>query len=154
MFIGLGMEMKRADLIRSVYEGTAYALRHVMETIREAGAQAKTLRICGGGAKNHVWSQIKASMLKMPVCLLDDKTGGAPVGDALIVGHKTGVFPDLTKAVEQLVKVREVIQPVPEWVLAYDKLYPYYIEMYQHLDDDLGKLKKTVDNMKMGTVNI
>jgi xylulokinase len=144
MFIGLGMEMKRADLIRSVYEGTAYALRHVMETIREAGAQAKTLRICGGGAKNHAWSQIKASMLKMPVYLLDEKSGGAPMGDALIVGHKVGVFPDLTKAVEQLVEVREVIQPIPEWVLAYDKLYPYYIEMYQHLDSDLKRLQKTI----------
>jgi xylulokinase len=85
MFIGLGMEMKRTDLIRSVYEGTAYALRHVMETIREAGAQAKTLRICGGGTKSHTWSQIKASMLKMPVCLLDEKSGGAPGGDTLIV---------------------------------------------------------------------
>jgi xylulokinase len=145
MFIGLGMEMKRADIIRSVYEGTSYALRHVMETIKEAGAEAKTLRICGGGAKNHAWSQIKASMLKMPVYLLDEKTGGAPVGDALIVGHKTGVFPDLTKAVEQLIKVKEVIQPVPEWAAAYDRLYPYYIEMYQHLDNDLKRLRKTIE---------
>jgi xylulokinase len=142
MFIGLGLEMKRADLIRSVYEGTAYALRHVMETIKEAGAQTETLRICGGGAKNHAWSQIKASMLKMPVYLLDEKSGGAPVGDTLIVGHKVGVFPDLTKAVEQMVKVKEVIQPISEWVFAYDKLYPYYIEMYQHLDSDLKRLKK------------
>lgn len=147
MFIGMGMDMKRSDLVRSVFEGTAYALRHVMETVKAAGAQAKVLRICGGGAKSRTWSQIKASMLKMPVYLLDEKSGDVPVGDALIVGHKVGVFPDLTKATENIIKVNEIIQPVDEWVQAYDKLYPYYVEMYQHLDDDLRRLKNTVDHM-------
>lgn len=147
MFIGMGMGMKRCELVRSVFEGTAYALRHVMETVKESGAKANVLRICGGGAKSRTWSQIKASMLKMPVYLLDEKSGDVPVGDALIVGHKVGVFPDLTKAVENIVKVNEIIQPVDEWVEAYDKLYPYYVEMYKHLDGDLKKLKNTVDGM-------
>lgn len=46
-----------------------------------------------------------------------------------------------------IVKVNEIIQPVDEWVEAYDKLYPYYVEMYKHLDGDLKKLKNTVDGM-------
>lgn len=147
MFIGMGMDMKRSDLIRSVFEGTAYALRHVMETVKESGAKANVLRICGGGAKSRTWSQIKASMLKMPVYLLDEKSGDVPVGDALIVGHKVGVFPDLTKAAENIVKVNEIIQPVDEWVEVYDKLYPYYVDMYKHLDKDLKNLKNTVDKI-------
>lgn len=147
MFIGMGMNMKRSDLIRSVFEGTAYALRHVMETVKEAGAKASVLRICGGGAKSRTWSQIKASMLKMPVYLLDEKSGDVPVGDALIVGHKVGVFPDLTKAAENIVKVNEIIQPVDKWVEVYDKLYPYYVDMYKCLDRDLKSLKNTVDEI-------
>lgn len=147
MFIGMGMNMKRSDLIRSVFEGTAYALRHVMETVKEAGAKANVLRICGGGAKSRTWSQIKASMLKMPVYLLDEKSGDVPVGDALIVGHKVGVFPDLTKATENIVKVNEIIQPVDKWVEVYDKLYPYYVDMYESLDRDLKSLKNTVDKI-------
>lgn len=148
MFIGMGMEMKRSDLVRSVFEGTAYALRHVMETVKESGAKADILRICGGGAKSRTWSKIKASMLHMPVYLLDEKSGDVPVGDALIAGHKVGVFPDLTKAVGQIVKVNEIIQPVDEWVEAYDKLYPFYVEMYRHLDQDLKGLKNTLDGMR------
>lgn len=147
MFIGMGMNMKRSDLIRSVFEGTAYALRHVMETVKEAGAKANVLRICGGGAKSRTWSQIKASMLKMPVYLLDEKSGDVPVGDALIVGHKVGVFPDLTKAAENIVKVNEIIQPVDKWVEVYDKLYPYYVDMYESLDRDLKSLKNAVDKI-------
>jgi xylulokinase len=147
MFIGMGIDMKRSELIRSVFEGTAYALRHVMETIKAFGAEAKVLRICGGGAKSRTWSQIKASMLHMPVYLLDEKSGDVPVGDALIVGHKVGVFQNLTKAVEQIVKVREIINPVEEWEYVYDKLYPYYVEMYQHLDNDLMRLKNTIEHL-------
>lgn len=44
MFIGMGMEMKRSDLVRSVFEGTAYALRHVMETVKES-AQKQTYSV-------------------------------------------------------------------------------------------------------------
>ena len=118
-----------------------------METVKASGAKADTLRICGGGAKSRTWSMIKASMLRMPVYLLDDKSGDVPVGDALIVGHKVGVFPDLTKAVQQIVKVNEIIQPVDEWADAYDKLYPYYVDMYQHLDQDLKSLRNTVEHL-------
>ncbi len=148
MFIGAGMDMKRSELIRSVFEGTAYALRHVMETVKKSGAKANVLRICGGGAKSRTWSQIKASMLHMPVYLLDEKSGDVPVGDALIAGHKVGVFPNLTKAVENIVKVDEIIQPVDEWVKVYDKLYPYYVDMYGKLDGSLMSLRETVLSME------
>lgn len=147
MFIGFGMETSRADMIRAVFEGTAFALRHVIETMKAAGATAECLRICGGGAKSRTWSQIKASMLHMPVYVLDDTSGDVPVGDALLVGRKIGVFPNLSEAAERIVKVKEIIEPVKEWEVIYDNLYPYYVEMYQHLDKELEKLKRTVSQL-------
>ncbi len=89
-----------------------------------------------GGAKSRTWSMIKASMLKCPVYLLDEKSGDVPVGDVLIAGTKVGVFPSLTEAVNSIVKVKEIIQPNDEWAKVYDELYPYYVEMYKHLDQD------------------
>lgn len=148
MFIGMRMDMKRSELVRSVFEGTAYALRHVVETVKASGGQVNVLRICGGGAKSRTWSQIKASMLNIPVYVLDEASGDVPVGDALIAGHRVGVFENLTKAVENIVKVKEVIMPKKEWVEVYDKLYPYYVEMYEKLDGSLNRLSKTVDEMK------
>ena len=144
MFIGLRMDMKRADLIRAVFEGTAYALRHAMETVKADGAEADMLRICGGGAKSRTWSMIKASMLRLPVYVLSEESGNVPVGDALIVGHKLGVFPDLKEATDKIVKVAEVIEPIPAWADTYDKLYPYYVDMYRHLDADLKNLQQTL----------
>ncbi len=145
MFIGMDMSMSREDLIRSVFEGTAFALRHVVETIRESGGVCEALRICGGGAKSRTWCKIKASMLHCPVYLIDEASGDVPVGDALIVGHKVGVFPDLTKAVEATIKVSDIIQPDEEWEKVYDELYPHYVELYKSLDGELKNWKATVN---------
>ena len=147
MFIGLRMDTSRADLIRSVFEGTAFALRHVVETTKKEGAKADLLRVCGGGAKSRTWNQIKASMLNIPVYVLAETSGNVPVGSALIAGHETGVFPDLMEAAKRVVKVSEVIEPNPEWAAVYDSLFPYYIEMYQHLDADLKRLQRTLHSL-------
>lgn len=147
MFIGLNMATDRAHIARAVFEGTAFALRHVLETVKESGGHANGLRVTGGGAKSRTWNMIKASMLGMPVYVLDEKAGDVPFGDVLIAGVATGVFPDLSLAIDNLVKIKEIVNPIPEWKEAYDKLYPYYIEMYQHLDKDLASFKNTVDNL-------
>lgn len=148
MFIGMGMEMTRDELTRSVFEGTAYALRHVIETVKQYGGKCNALRICGGGAKSRTWSMIKASMLHCPVYLLDEKSGDVPVGDALIAGTKVGVFPSLTEAVNSVVKVSEIIQPNEEWGKIYDELFPYYVSMYKDLDQDLKSLRGTVNRIQ------
>jgi len=140
MFIGLSMTTSRSDLIRSVFEGTAFALRHVIETVRESGGCAESLRVCGGGAKSRTWNLIKASVLNMPVYVMDETSGDVPVGDCLIVGHKLGVFPNLEEASKKIIKTKEMILPDPAWVKVYDGLYPFYISMYKHLDEDLARL--------------
>lgn len=147
MFIGVSMSMTRAELVRSVFEGTAYALKHVVETVKESGAQIDNLRICGGGAKSRTWAKIKASMLGVPVLLIDSKSGDVPVGDALILGRKLGIFTDMSEAVDRFIKVSEIIEPDPQWQAAYDKLYPYYVDMYKHLDSDLKNLRDTVNSL-------
>jgi len=147
MFIGMRMNMERIDLVRAVFEGTAFALRHVIETVRESGAKVDLLRICGGGSRSRTWNMIKASVLNMPVYVMSGESGDVPVGDALIVGHRVGMFPDLSEAVKKILKVEEVIAPIPEWTAVYDKLYPYYVSMYQKLDPDLKSLKNTLEKM-------
>ena len=86
-------------------------------------------------------------MLRVPVYLLDSSSGDVPMGDALLVGHKVGVFPDFAKAAESIIKVREVIQPVQQWADIYDERYPYYVELYQKLDESLKNLRETVESM-------
>ena len=88
-------------------------------------------------------------MLRVPVLLLDEKSGDVPVGAALLAGHKVGIFPDLEKAVESIIKVKEIIYPVEEWADVYDQLYPFYIEMYQKLDVSLKNLRNTAEHISV-----
>ncbi len=147
MFIGLSLDTKREDMIRSVFEGTAFALRHVIDTIRAAGAGASCLRITGGGAKSRTWCRIKASVLHMPVYILDEGSGDVPFGDCLIAGQAAGVFTNLGESIDRLIKVREEILPDEQWGSVYDELYPYYIEMYRSLDKDLARFEKTMQKI-------
>ena len=144
MFIGLSTNTKRCDLIRSVLEGTAFALRHVIETVKQDGVEIKSLRICGGGAKSWAWNKIKASILGIPVLVLDEGSGDVPLGDALIIAHKVGFFDNLEEAVSKIVKVKEVVEPDMEWKKMYDKIYPFYISMYNNLDRDLYAFKNVM----------
>ncbi|MBQ9065121.1 MAG: carbohydrate kinase [Blautia sp.] len=143
MFIGMSLDTTRADMLRSIFEGTAFAVRHVIETVKASGGKAESLRITGGGAKSRTWSMIKASILNIPVMILDERSGDVPFGDALIAGLASGVYTDITKTIEKLVHVKEIIQPVESWSAVYDKLYPYYIDMYQDLDKDLLRYRNT-----------
>lgn len=142
MFIGLSKSTSREDLIRAIFEGTAFALRHVIETITNAGGKATSLRITGGGAKSRTWSLIKASVLRIPVYILDEKSGDVPFGDALIAGNGVGVFSNLSETMSKLIHIKEVIEPVEEWADMYDKIYPFYLSMYKNLDADLKCFSK------------
>ncbi len=144
MFIGLSLDTGRKEIIRSIFEGTGFALRHVIDTVKAAGATANSLRIAGGGAKSRTWCRIKASILHMPVYTLDDKTGDVTFGNALIAGHASGLYPDLSESIRKLITIKEKIEPVEEWSKVYDQLYPFYLEMYRHLDNDFIKLKKAI----------
>ena len=141
MFIGMSLSTKHEDFTRAVFEGTAYAVRHVIETIKMSGGTVDSLRITGGGAKSRTWSKIKASMLRVPILVLDEKSGDVPFGDTLIAGQATGVFPDLAKVTRELVTINEVIQPDEAWADRYDQLYPFYVDLYQALDKDLLRLR-------------
>ncbi len=147
MFLGLGMDTTREEMTRAVFEGTAFALRHVVETVKESGGVCNSLRVCGGGAKSRTWSRIKASMLHCPVKVLDSESGDVPVGDALLVGRRVGMFQDLAGAEKDIIRVQEVIDPDPEWEKAYDALYPYFVEMYQALDPKFRALQQTMTQL-------
>ena len=147
MFVGMDIATKKSHLIRAVYEGTGFALRHVITTVKSTGGCAESLRITGGGSKSSVWNRIKASMLHLPVYIPDDNGGDVPFGDCLLAGSATGVFADLTASIREMIRIKEIIDPVPEWERVYDALYPYYVEMYQKLDETLRRFKNTVDHL-------
>lgn len=140
MFIGLTIDSKKEEIMRSIFEGTSFALKTVIDEFKRNGTKIDCLRVVGGGSLSETWLKIKASILNIPVMVLDKKTGDVPFGDALIAGQAIGLYPNLSKSIKELITVEKVIEPNSEWVEVYDKIYPFFKKFYNNLDEDLKKL--------------
>jgi sugar (pentulose or hexulose) kinase len=91
-FIGLAAGHTRADLLRAVFEGTAYQLEAIRRAAgRIAGHPVDRIVAAGGGTRNPRWLQIKADVYGVPVeALAADEA--ALLGAALIAGVGCGVY--------------------------------------------------------------
>lgn len=139
MFIGFTSGSEQADMIRSLMEGTSYALRHVRDHAVRAGAVTEKFYVSGGCANSDIWLKIKASILDTPLHVMS-KDGGSPLGDAIMAAYGIGLYSDYSAAVENFRNVVKVVEPEPGWVKIYDDLYGLYISMREHLDTDLRTL--------------
>ncbi|WP_433375489.1 FGGY family carbohydrate kinase [Actinoplanes sp. CA-142083] len=82
---GLHVGVDRADVVRAVAEGIAYAARHCLSAAGLSGE----LVVCGGGAASRPWLQIFADVLGRPLRALPGDEVGAR-GAALAAGQAIG----------------------------------------------------------------
>jgi xylulokinase len=131
-FLGLGVRHDRGALVRAVLEGVAFGLRDSLDLVVGLGGRPRAGRVSGGGARSHLWLEIVASVLDLPLelCTVDE---GAAYGAALLAGVGTGVFASPAEAVEECVRVTRVIEPREEWVARYAEIRPRFQAAYPAL---------------------
>ncbi len=130
LFFGMTLGTKRSDLVRSILEGTAYALRHNVEVARTAGVTLSELRSVGGGSRSPLWCQIKADVLGVPVHV-PSSAGGAPFGDAVLVSMALGRCPDVPGYLARAVRIARSHLPNPAHRALYDERYRLFRELYE-----------------------
>jgi erythritol kinase (D-erythritol 1-phosphate-forming) len=118
-FTGLQLRTTRADIVRGLCEGLAYAARHCFDEMGLDGEVAA----CGGGLQSDAWAQIFADVLGRPLYLPNDAAVGAR-GAAMIAWSGLGRPVDETAWRSQ----RRLIQPNPERVADYERGYAHYRE--------------------------
>ena len=133
VFFGLTYTHTRAHMIRAVMEGTAYALRHNIETAHHAGGEVHLMRAMGGSANSLVWTQIKSDVTgkEMEVPSSDTATG---LGAAILAGMGCGLYATFEEAVSRTVHVRRTHTPNPDNRAVYEAGYSNYLELYQRLE--------------------
>lgn len=131
-FVGLSLRHDRGALVRAVMEGVAYGLRDCLEVVRELGCEVAAGRVSGGGARSELWLRIVASVLGLPLqrTVVEE---GAAYGAALLGGVAGGVFGDVREAVEACVRVRDEVEPDPEWTSQYAEGYERFRTLYPAL---------------------
>lgn len=118
-FTGLQLRTTRADVVRALCEGLAYAARHCFEELGLDGEVAA----CGGGLQSDSWAQIFAEVLGVPLHLPDSAAVGAR-GAAMVAWDSLGTPVDRDVWRSQ----RRLIQPAAERVADYEKRYADYRE--------------------------
>jgi xylulokinase len=130
VFAGLTLAHTRGHLTRAVLEGSAFALRDILEAMRNAGLEVRRLTIVGGGAKGPLWRQIKADVTGLPV-RIPTSVETTATGAAILAAVGAGLYPTVADAVRSFVRYQpDEHKPDPDHLAAYDEAYRRYREVY------------------------
>jgi xylulokinase len=130
VFYGLTLAHTRDHMTRAILEGSAFALRDILEAMKAAGLEVRRLTIVGGGAKGPVWRQIKADVTGLPV-RVPESVETTATGAAILAAVGSGVHGTVADAVKAFVSFRpEEHEPDPAAREACDDGYRRYREVY------------------------
>jgi len=117
-------------MTRALLEGSAFALRDILEAMRASGLEVRRLTIVGGGAKGALWRQIKADVTGLPV-RVPETVETTSTGAAILAAVGGGVQPSVAEAVKAFVRYRpEEHIPDRERRELYDVAYRRYRDVY------------------------
>jgi xylulokinase len=130
VFFGLTLAHTRAHMTRAILEGSAFALRDILEAMTAAGLGVDRLTIVGGGAKSALWRQIKADVTGLPV-RVPTSVETTATGAAVLAAVASGVHASVADSVAAFVAFEpEETTPDPERHRAYDESYRRYRDVY------------------------
>ncbi|SNB74849.1 erythritol kinase (L-erythritol 4-phosphate-forming) [Arboricoccus pini] len=126
MLTGLTMEVGLPELLRSVYEGLAFASRDCHAAIGPLPAE---IRVAGGASRSRAFKTILASVLERPLRESTRGEAGA-AGAAMMAAVGQGVFPDMAAAARIWVTpcLGGRVEPDPELVPCYRQFFELYRE--------------------------
>jgi xylulokinase len=130
VFYGLSLAHSRSHMTRALLEGSAFALRDILEAMRGSGLDVRRLTIVGGGAKGALWRQIKADVTGLPV-RVPETVETTSTGAAVLAAVGGGIQPSVAEAVKAFVRYRpEEHQPDEGRRAIYENAYRRYRDVY------------------------
>ena len=141
VFFGLSATHTKRDLLRSVMEGVAFAMRDCLEIIKGLGIEVNEVRASGGGGKSPLWRQMQADIYNTDIYTINSSEGPA-LGVAILAGVGTGVYNSVPEACEATIKVMTKQSPNGANVGIYNEYYKLYGKLYKSLKDDFKTLSK------------
>jgi len=141
MFFGLQLSTDKAQMIRSIMEGTAYGLRTIQDELKDAGWSMESLLGTGGGYFSKEWSQIKADILETEIKVLSSDVETASLGAAYLglLSVTGGTVADLPEAT---IITSYVPNPVHQKI--YRNGYSIFKGLYQR-NKELFRLISSID---------
>ncbi len=127
---GLSLAHTRGDIFRAILEGTAFGLRHILDTMRDSGAPIRRVVAVGGGVASRTWLDIVSSACGVTQ-LVPERTIGASYGDAFLAGRAAGVIRDAGALERDWVRISDEVTPDAGMARAADALAPWFGALYE-----------------------
>ncbi len=143
-FTGLNLNHTSRHLLRSIYEGVAFAMLHCY---RNMPIDPATVFLSGGGANSPVWCQIIADCLGKPVSVPEGSQFGAK-GAAINVGITVGIYKDAQDGVAQSVRTARRYEPNRPNTQIYHQLYEVYKQTAERQMDLWDRRAEIVDRSR------
>ncbi len=140
-FVNLSINRTRQQMARAIYEGIAYNLRWILESINELyGIKVEKLRVLGGGAQGYPWLKIIADVTGCRLEVLPNPRERLAVGAALLAAIGLEIYPSF-EALKPLVPIEVVVEPdashhevYARQFAAYKRIYPALRDLYHDLN--------------------
>ena len=132
-FIGLSTAHGPSHLARAVLEGTAFAMRDVIDRLQSLGVETGRLRLMGGGTRSELWCQIRADVAGRPTDILAEGDASA-IGAGLLAAVAAGGFADIQSAAASLGRRLREVSPRQEMAATYESAYRAYQARFAALE--------------------
>lgn len=126
VFAGLAYTTTRADLLRAVMEGCAFAVVDNLRLAEDRGHAVSELLGQGGAARSALWNQVKADATGRPFTvarLADGTEGGAGLALFALGARAVGLAGDPAETVDRLLVRRTTLEPDPARHARYRELF-------------------------------
>lgn len=143
VFFGLSYRTTRADVLRTIMEGCAFAVYDNLQIAAEHGAVADEFLGSGGATQSAVWCQIKADIYGKPFIVArraDGGEGGHSLGLFALTAYGIGLYQDIGTCVSELLPARQVFEPSSANHALYQELFAVYRSLSRKLMDDFARL--------------
>ena len=143
VFFGLSYKTTRADILRAIMEGCAFAVYDNLQIAAEHGATVDEFLGSGGATQSAVWCQIKADVYGKPFIVAkraDGGEGGHSLGLFALTAYGVGLSNDIGACVSDLLPTRQVFEPSMENHALYQELFAIYRSLSRKLMDEFAQL--------------
>ncbi len=140
-WFGLTRNSRREDMIRAIFEASAYAMRQLMdEAERSWKWRPSALVGVGGGVKSRLWNSIKADTLNVEYTP-SNNSDAAALGAALMGGTAAELFRGTADpSIPQMSKGLPPVTPNTGNIEIYSKMYQIYSSLYPRLESSMRTL--------------
>ncbi len=127
---GLSLSHRRGDVYRAILEGTAFGIRHNLETMVDSGAVPRRTVAVGGGTASRLWLQIVSDVTGL-VQEIPDRAIGAAYGDAYLAASAVGLLDGGFSGRRSWTRILDRVEPDPQRTERYEPKYGLYRTLYE-----------------------